>query len=341
MKHRPAKYFSAVCLFVFISCNNYAAGTAPVKVKTVSYQDVAYYPVHTTAAEVIAKHDSKVSAEISAAVTAIRHDTGDKVSEDETVIELDCRTHKLLLQQAKASHDAVIAQYNNAKKLLRSAQKLQKQNNIARELYDQREADASRFKAESLNTKAGIEAAAIAVEKCNIKAPYDGYISQRYISKGEYASPGTALFQIVASEKGRVEANINTFEYKSFNQGNSYQFIHDGISYDVVVDSILPILDKKYRTHTARLSFVDNPAPTGSHGELKWRDRHLTVPSSMVVTRNQQAGVLVAEDNKVRFVPVESFTEGHPAFIQLQPDTRIITIGRHGLNHGDSISIMP
>ena len=333
-------YCSLSVMLCFASAS-FAAGTSPVNVKTVTYQDAAYYPEHNTAAEVIAKHNSKVSAEISATVVSVNHDTGDKVSEDDTIIALDCRTYKLQLQQAQAANDAVIAQLKNAKKLFASAQKLKKQNNISQELYNQRNADASRLKAESINTKAGIEAANIAVDRCNIKAAYDGYISERFISKGEHVQPGTPVFQMITSEQGRVDAHINNFEYESFLQGTDYRFVFNGVSYDLAVDSILPVLDKNYRTHTARLSFVDKPAPTGSHGELKWRDNKLALPSNLVVVRKQQAGVLVANSSKVKFISVDSYVEGHPAPIELEADTQIITTGRHGLKDGDSITVMP
>jgi RND family efflux transporter MFP subunit len=317
------------------------AVASPVNVKTVDYADVAYYPEHSTAAEVIARHDSKVSAEISATVTQIDHDTGEQVEQGDTVISLDCRTYELQLQQAHANRDAVVAQYENAKKLFTSARKLQKQNNISQELYNQRNADSSRLKAELINAKAGIESAEIAVEKCNIKAPYDGYISERFISKGEHAQPGTPVFQMITSEQGRVDAHINNSKYQSFVQGTDHRFFFNGTSYELVIDSILPVLDKNYRTHTARLSFIDQPAPTGSHGELKWRDTELALPSSLVVLRDRQAGVLIANSNTASFVPVKNYIEGHPAYIELDSATQIITTGRHGLKDGDNIAVVP
>jgi len=318
----------------------FTANASPANVKTVLYKDVAYFPEHNTAAEVIARHDSKVSAEIAAVVFKVNHDTGDKVNAGDSVITLDCRSYELQLQQAQAAHDAVVAQLENAKKLFASAKKLQKQNNISQELYNQRSADASRFKAESLNSIAGIENAGITVEKCNIRAPYDGYISERFISKGEHVQPGTAVFQIITSEQGRVDAHINSFEYESFLQGTDYQFVFNGVSYQLAVDNILPVLDKNYRTHTARLSFSAAPAPTGSHGSLIWRDSKLALPSNLVVVRNKQAGVLVANSNTVKFIPVDGYIEGHPVSIELEADTLIITTGRHGLKHGDTITVL-
>ena len=324
-----------------LSTVSVADTTASANVKTVLYKAVAYYPEHSTAAEVIARHDSKISAEISAVVIAVNHDTGDRVNAGDTIISLDCRTYELQLEQAQAAHDAVIAQHENARKLFASARKLQKQNNISQELYNQRSADATRLQAESLNTRAGIENASIAVDKCNIKAPYDGYISERFISKGEHVQPGTPVFQMITSEQGRVDAHINSFEYESFLQGIDYEFVFNGVGYALTVESILPVLDKNYRTHAARLLFKGEPAPTGSYGDLKWRDNKLALPSSLVVVRDGQAGVLVANSNRVKFIPVDNYIEGHPVAVELAADTQIITTGRHGLKHGDNISVVP
>ena len=214
-------------------------------------------------------------------------------------------------------------------------------NNISREDYNQRQADASRLQAESLHTKAGIQNAKIAVDKCAIRAPYDGYISMRHISKGELVQPGIPVFQMITSAQGEVDAHINSFEYESFLQGTDFEFVFNGNPYELTVDSILPVLDKNFRTHTARLSFIGDAAPTGSHGDLRWRDNKLALPSNLVVVRNKQAGILIVNSDRAKFIPVDGYVEGHPVTIELDADTRIITTGRYGLKDGDAIIIVP
>ena len=335
------RFYATVTMMLGFIFTSYRVAADPVSVKTVRFSEVAYYPEHSTAAEVIARHDSEISAEISAVVINVNHDTGDKVNAGDIVISLDCRTFELELQQAQASHEAVIAQLENAKKLLESARALQKQNNISREDYNQRQADASRLQAESLHTKAGIESAKIAVDKCAVRAPYDGYISLRHISKGELVQPGIPVFQMITSEQGEVDAHINSFEYESFLLGTDFEFVFNGKRYPLSVDSILPVLDKNFRTHTARLSFFGDAAPTGSHGELRWRDKMLALPSNLVVVRDKQAGILVANSDRATFIPVDGYVEGHPVAVELDADTEIITTGRYGLKDGDAISVLP
>ena len=341
MKYACLQFCAALTMMLCIILTSYRVAADPVSVKTVRFSEVAYYPEHSTAAEVIARHDSEISAEISAVVVNINHDTGDKVNAGDIVISLDCRTYELELQQAQASHEAIIAQLENAKKLLESARTLQKQNNISQEIVNQRIADASRFQAESLHTRAGIESAKIAVDKCAVRAPYDGYISMRHISKGELVQPGIPVFQMITSEQGEVDAHINSFEYETFLQGTDFEFVFNGKRYQLTADSILPVLDKNFRTHTARLSFIGDAAPTGSHGELRWRDNMLALPSSLVVIRDKQAGILIANSDRAKFIPVDGYVEGHPVTIELDADTKIITTGRYGLKDGDAITIVP
>ena len=327
-----------VCYHPAFAADDMSGNHEPVRVQTVRYDDVAYYPEHSTAAEVIASNDSTLSAEIAATVEQIAHDTGERVDAGDVLITLDCRNYKLQLQQARALNDATEAQYENAQQLFTSAELLQKQNNISKELYNQRLADSKRLKAETRNSRAGVEQAKIAVEKCTIMAPYDGYISERLVDAGELVQPGTPVMRVVAADKGVIEAQISTPEYDSFRNGTDHRFVHDGTAYEVTITSLLPVLDSNYRTHKARLAFIGAAAPTGSQGKLSWKDTTLALPSNLVVKRGDRSGILLDVDGVVEFRPVTNYVEGHPASIELESDAAIITTGRFGLEPGDTVT---
>ena len=310
---------------------------APVRVQTVRYRDAAYYPEHATAAEVIASNDSILSTEIAATVEHIVHDTGERVAAGDTLVTLDCRNYRLQLQQARALYDATQAQSENAQQLYASAELLHRDNNISKELYNQRLADAKRLQAETRNSQAGVELAKIAVEKCAINAPFDGYISERLVDAGELVQPGTPVMRLVAANNGLIEARISTLEFDSFRDGTDLRFVQNGKAYAVTITSVLPVLDSTYRTHTARLAFTGEAAPTGSQGSLSWKDTALALPSNLVVTRGERSGILLYVDGKADFRPVANYVEGHPAYIKLESDAAIITTGRFGLNPGDAV----
>lgn len=326
-----------LCCCVAHAADGTVNNREPVRVQTVAYGDAAFYPEHTTAAEVIASNDSHISAEITAAVKSIEHDTGERVAAGHVLIRLDCDSYELQLRQARAAHDAALATYENAQKLFSSAQVLQKQNNISKELYNQRLADSKRMKAETQNSLAGIELAKIAVQNCAIIAPYDAWISERLVDAGELVQPGTPVMRLVASDHGQIEAKISASEYDSFRDGTDHRFVYNGKAYDVTITSLLPVLDKNTRTHTTRLAFIDEAAPTGAQGTLSWKDTTLALPSSLVVNRDGRDGVLLNVDGVVEFRPVANHVEGHPAMIELEAETAIITTGRFGLKAGDAV----
>jgi len=310
-----------------------------IKVKTAAYKDIAINVTHTLGGVVPAKNNSRISAQISAVIKQFHVDVGYEVKKGDDLVTLECRENHLKLKQAKANLKAVIAQLTNARSQFGQAKKLNKQGNISREIYNQREAEEDRLKATVENRKAAIALAQINVDRCHIKAPFDGYITQRDASVGELTQPGTALLQLVSKTNDVVEVKINNRLLESFSQGKNYRFEFDDKAYPVRVKDIIPVLDRASRNHIARLSFIDEHAITGSVGKVKWQERAESIPASYIVRRDKKLGILIAENNKAKFIEIKNALEGQPAYITLDDDTRIITQGRFNVKPGDALNI--
>jgi RND family efflux transporter MFP subunit len=334
---------SALCLLLF-SLN---AALSPAlaepahikKVKTAAYKDIAINITHTIGGVVPAAQDSSISAQISAIIKQFHVDTGYDVKKGDLLVTLDCKENRLRLKQAKASLDAEKAQLKNAVSQFRQAGKLNKQGNISKEIYNQREAEENRLKAMVENKKATLALAQINVNRCTIKAPFDGYITRRDASIGELTQIGTPLLQLVSKVNDIVEVKINNRLLNSFAQGNNYKFVFNNTSYPLKVKHILPILDKNTRNHIARLSFIDNHAITGSVGKVQWQDKQRSITSSYIVLRDNKLGVLVAEGDTAKFIEIKTAIEGQPAVIDLEDTAQIITTGRFNISPGDSIDV--
>lgn len=308
-------------------------------VQVVEYGDIAYLPKSTTAAQVIAFQDSQISSETTAQVDEILFDTASELKKGDIIIRLDCRNNQLQLEQARASQQATKALMENAEKLLKSAKTLRTNKNISEELFNQRTADAERLKAEYTGAKANTNIARLAVERCSIKAPFAGYLSERYVSKGDYVLPGTPLVRLIMSDKSEVNANINTLSYESFLNGQTHSFQYKGKRYPLKLERVLPVINNQYRTHTARLSFIENSAPIGSHGELSWYDNVKAIPANLIVERQGKHGVMTVNVGKASFIEIDDYVEGMPAKLTLAEDALIITSGRFGINDGDTVSL--
>ena len=344
------KRFNSVITGLSLSIASLSLGfTSPatadaIKVNTSAYKDIAIKLTHTLGGVVPAAQDSNISAQISAIIDKFHVDTGNEVNKGELLVSLNCEENWLRLKQAEADLKAERVQLAHARTKFDQAKKLDKQGNISKEIYNQREAEENRLKATLENRKAARAIAQINVDRCNIKAPYDGYITDRHASIGELTQPGTPLVQLVSKSNNIVEVKINNRLLNSFSEGENFQFVFNNRSYPLQVDVILPVLDTTTRNHIARLSFIDKQATTGSVGKVQWQDRNTSIPSSYIALRDSKLGVFIAENDRAKFIELKDATEGQPAKVNqdrvsLGDDTQVITRGRFNVKHGDAIII--
>ncbi len=327
-----------VTTLLFLLFHNAGAGEA-VKVKTAAYKDIATNVTHTLGGVVPAENNSSISAQISAVIKQFHVDVGYEVKKGDALVTLECKENHLKLKQAGASLRAEKALLTNAKSQFIQARKLNRQGNISKEIYNQREAEEDRLQATVENRKAARSLAQVNVDRCHIKAPFDGYITRRDASVGELTQPGSALLQLVSKTNDTVEVKINNRLLESFSQGKNYRFVFGEKSYPLKVKFILPVLDRASRNHIARLSFVNEHAITGSVGKVKWQETATSIPASFIVLRDKKLGILVAENNIAKFIEIKNAHEGQSATVTLDDETQIITRGRFNVKPGDALVI--
>lgn len=324
---------------------NVLANEAVKKITTISYKDIVTNITHTLGGTVPAEQESNISAQISATINQFHVDVGHEVNKGDLLISLDCRENQLKQQQAEANLKAEKVQLAHAKTQFDQAKKLNKQGNISKEVYNQREAEENRLTATLNNKKAAYSLARLSVDRCQIKAPFDGYITHRHASIGELTQIGTHLLLLISKTNNNVEVKINHDLFNSFSQGTNYQFVFNNKSYPLELNFILPLLDSKTRNHITRLSFINEPALTGSVGKVSWQEAESSIPSGYLVSRNKKLGIFIVEndktvENRAKFITIKNAQEGQPARIILDDTTQVINKGRFNINHGDAVKIM-
>ena len=61
------------------------------------------------------------------------------------------------------------------------------------------------------------------------------------------------------------------------------------------------------------------------------------LPAKLIVQRDQRFGVMVIDDNRARFLPLEDAREGRAAIASLPADRMIITDPLAGIADGDEV----
>lgn len=185
------------------------AADAVIGVKTVRPRADAGAVVRATG-EVRARNEASLAAEVSGRILRYRADVGDRVKRGDVLVELDDATARIGVLQARAALAAAEAAHDNAEATLRRTQELARGDAASQAALDQvtigeRQAAAARDQA-----AAALASAELHLAKHTIRAPFDGVVTARARSAGEFVAnmPPTALLALVDLGSLEVRAAV-------------------------------------------------------------------------------------------------------------------------------------
>jgi len=141
--------------------------------------------------------------------------TPEQVDEARTKARITARSYEeaqSALQQAQATASQARFAHDESKISVTASQARLEQSVHAVEILDtllaQRPAKAAKVSDAQLN-----------LERCTVKAPFDGYVTNLNISEGEYAKPGVPIFTLIDNRTWYVVSNYRESELKSIRPG--------------------------------------------------------------------------------------------------------------------------
>jgi len=324
-----------------LPCSAIGQDTPTKAVEVQSLRQLAVYPQYKAPASVLTLNDSQLSAEVSAVVDKIDIKVGQEVKRGDLLMSLRKKDYQLALQREQADLEALQVRIKFAEYQMQRAQALIKQQAVSEELVKQRETDLAVLMAEQQSRQVALQQAQRNLSKCNIVAPYDAVITDKLVSQGELANPGTPLLRLTDVAGIELTAKLQSYQVASLQSAASITFQSRNDSFPVKLRSILPLINSKERTQEIRLEFINQKALVGVSGELVWKNQQAHVPADLLVQRDGLLGVfVVAKDNKAKFVTLIDAVEGRPAPVELDINTQIVTKGRFKLQDGDVLSIL-
>ncbi len=242
-----------------------------------------------------------VSAEVPGRVVAIRADFGQRVKKGDVLAEIDTQELALQRERAKASlaqalaraglrpgqEDATpettpsirqaAAQFEDARSKYENAAKLVKTGDIAQERFNEidkalqaRQAALEATRDELRVLLASIQAlraeVRLAEKRLNdavVRAPFDGAVTARLISPGQYTKENTPILTLVKTNPLRLRADIPESIAMGVRVGTTLSFTTDaapGVTFHAVVREMNPSLDARSRSLAAEARLLENDA---------------------------------------------------------------------------------
>ena len=152
------------------------------------------------AGDVQARELVTVAAETSGRVASVRAEIGDRVRRGRTLIELDRRSPQARLHKVEADLERARTELSFAERELERQQRLVSNSVAAERALDEAERNAETRRVDVAAQQAELEVAKVDLDRTTVTAPITGAVARRYISQGEYVTPGDPVLDIVSEE---------------------------------------------------------------------------------------------------------------------------------------------
>ncbi len=252
MNH-PCRVAYAVFVFGALAFAN-AHAASPVQIAQSEMRPVVQ--LVTVSGTVTSPQSAILSPSIGGLVEKTLVDAGDRVEAGAIVVTLDSELARLTLERAVAEETQARIALDDAIRRLAEAERVGPQRGIA-------ETEIKSLRAEVTRDEAALEAAAAAarqqkavLRRHEVRAPFNGVVSQRLAQVGEWVNPGNGLVELVATEGLRFDFRVPQTYYARLDERTRIDLTLDAVPDEVVpgrVQSIVPVKDPGARTFLVRV----------------------------------------------------------------------------------------
>jgi membrane fusion protein, multidrug efflux system len=197
------------------SMQNQATGSVPVVEYTVQSRKVSFYDTYP--GTVVALNEVELHSQVSGFITGIFFKEGSLVTKGEKLYEIDRRKYQAAFQQAKANADIAESNLQKAQRDAERYTKLNEQNAIAKQTFDDATTLLQNAKMQVLSSKAALINAETDYNYSLITAPFTGTIGLSLVKPGTFINQGQTLLNTLSSDDPMaVDFIINEKSLTSF-----------------------------------------------------------------------------------------------------------------------------
>ncbi len=303
-------------------------------------------PTAFYSANVISRDDANLSAELAGKITWVA-EVGDRFATGEIVVKLD----DVFIKQQVIEEQSIIqsekAKYDLHTKEVKRFTELIEDNNIARNQLDQAISDQAVARSNMASAKARLTQAEERLRRTQIKAPFDGVVSERLLQTGEWANNGNTILRLVSSSNLEIQTHIPASSLQFVTIGTPINYILDSIQASGKVRALVPIGGSNSRLYELRISAEGDALVAGKLLRVAIPTEHereaILIPRDALVLRREGVYVYrVNEASVAERVQVETgISDLHRIEVlgDIQVSDRVITRGAENLRPGSPVSV--
>ena len=250
-------------------------------------------------------------AEVSAIVLAVLKENGDSVHRGDLLVRLDDTSIRDTLTAAEASERTAKLTDEQSKRQLERMQTLRKTGLVSAQDVENAESKADTAQSDLEAARTRVVSARQQLERTEVRAPFDGIISDRKVSAGDTAQVGKELVKVIDPHSLRFEGLVSADSIGEVKAGQTVMFRVHGFAdheYLGTITRVNPAANATTRQVEVLVSFndpSDRPTVAGLYGEGRVETRRtaaLMIPPSALVKEGDNAFAWRVKNRKLQKV---------------------------------------
>ncbi len=285
---------------------------SPEDLVTVSRSALASGPLITGSID--AERRADLRAEVSAVVLAVLKENGDPVVHGDLLVRLDQTAIRDALTSADASASAADLAYEQTERQYQRMLKLREDNVVSAQQLEDAGIQRNSAQSESEAARTRVVTARQQMERTEVRAPFDGLVSDRKVSAGDTASVGKELMQVIDPASMRFQGRVSADSIGEVAGGQSVHFRIQGFGeadFAGTVTRVNPAANATTRQVEILVSFADPaqmPGVAGLYAEGRIEARstaQLAVPAASILREGDNAFAWRLKDGSVERVALD------------------------------------
>ena len=285
-----------------------------------------------------AEQEAQLVAEVPGTVMQLLVEEGDQVKKGQMLARIDAAHSQLQLREAEADLQRRKNDVDRGEKLL--ARKL-----IAETSHDQAESEFAVRRAE-------VAIARVVVAKSEIRAPFDGVVTRRWIKRGQLLAANAPVFDIADFADLRADLRVPERDAVALAAGQPVNFTVDAFDsrrYEAHIERVAPVVDRDSGTVkvTVRIDNRDRSLRPGLFTRMDIAFLHvanaLLMPKSAVLGSRGEEFVYVVDNGKAQRASIRT---GHENGSRIQVldgvsvGAEVVVTGQAALSNGVLVQVL-
>jgi RND family efflux transporter MFP subunit len=289
-------------------------------------------------------------AEVQAIVLQVLKENGDAVKRGELLVRLDDTAIRDSLASAEATSRAAQQAFEQAQRQHERMKTLRASGMASAQALDDAEGRRNGAQSDVEAAKARVVLARQQLQRTEVRAPFDGVVSERKASAGDTAQVGKELMKVIDPASMRFEALVSSDSVGEVKAGQGVHFRVNGYGdqdFAGKVRRVNPAANPTTRQVEVLVDFVGEKQPRlaglYAEGRLETQSRtSLTVPASAIVRDGDKVSAYRVKDGKLQKVTLsvgdrDPRTGGYVVTAGLAEGDQVIRYPTTALKEGQAV----